>query len=95
MAVGRGWADIEADLRRELAAIGVETVSTYQKYGWLHAETSPWSPEAQAICDSAETRSKSTCEDCGEQPAERHRLPSGWIKTLCDTCWAAKQMEQP
>lgn len=94
MSVGRGWAQIEADLRAELAAIGVTDVSTHQKCGWLKVEASPWSPEAQEICDRAEARSRNVCEVCGEQPAERHRLPNGWIKTMCDDCWAAKQMEQ-
>ncbi|MGV7586372.1 hypothetical protein PJI74_01390 [Mycobacterium kansasii] len=94
MSVGRGWAAIEADLRSELAAIGVTRVSTYQKYGWLRADCSPWSPEAQAVCDRAEARSRNVCEVCGASPAERRRLRGGWIKTLCDTCWAAKQMEE-
>ncbi|MDO3110431.1 hypothetical protein [Mycobacteroides abscessus] len=83
MSVGRGWAAIETDLRRELAAIGVTRVSTYQKCGWLRCEISPWSPEAQAICDRAKTRSETTCEVCGATPAERHRVGTGWIKTMC------------
>ncbi|WP_018600932.1 hypothetical protein [Mycobacterium sp. 155] len=83
MSVGRGWAQIEADLRAELAAIGVTHVSTYEKYGWMRAEVSPWTPQAQAICDRAEERSATVCEVCGVSPAERHRRPNGWIKTLC------------
>ncbi|NOQ58473.1 hypothetical protein [Mycolicibacterium fortuitum] len=83
MSVGRGWATIEADLRAELAAIGVEKASVYEKYGWLRADPTPWSEAAQAICDRAEERSETTCEVCGARPAERNRLPSGWIKTLC------------
>lgn len=83
MSVGRGWAQIEADLRRELAAIGVETVSTYQKYGWLRADPTPWSEAAQEICDRAKARSENICEVCGTSPAERHRLPTGWIQTMC------------
>ncbi|SIF23692.1 hypothetical protein [Mycobacteroides abscessus] len=86
MAVGRGWAQIEAALRAELAAIGVTDVSTHQKCGWLKVEASPWSPEAREICDRAGARSRNVCEDCGASPAERRRLPTGWIKTLCDTC---------
>ncbi|SHR99594.1 Uncharacterised protein [Mycobacteroides abscessus subsp. abscessus] len=86
MSVGRGWAQIEADLRAELAAIGVHEVRMYQKCGWLKVEVSPWSPAVQAICARAEARSRNVCEDCGASPAERNRLPSGWIQTLCDTC---------
>lgn len=83
MTVGRGWAQIEVDLRSELAAIGVTQVSTYEKYGWLRCECSPWSEAAQEICDRAKARSENICEVCGASPAERHRLPSGWIKTMC------------
>lgn len=83
MSVGRGWAGIEAVLHAELAAIGVHEVSTYQKYGWLHCDVSPWSPEAQLICDRVKTRSETTCEICGAQPAERHRRGDGWIVTMC------------
>lgn len=83
MTVGRGWAQIEADLRSELAAIGVHAVRTYQKCGWLNADCTPWSPEAQRICDRAKARSEITCEACGTTPAERHRRATGWIQTLC------------
>ncbi|MFV8137393.1 hypothetical protein ACNQR7_07465 [Mycolicibacterium senegalense] len=83
MSVGRGWAQIEADLRAELAAIGVTDVSTHQKCGWLKVEASPWSPAAREICDRAEDRSKSVCQVCGASPAERHRRANGWIQTLC------------
>lgn len=90
MSVGQGWAQIEADLRAELAGIGVTDVPTHQKCGWLKVEASPWSPEAQEICDRAEARSETTCENCGASPAERHRLGTGWIKTLCDGCRSAR-----
>ncbi|SLJ23871.1 Uncharacterised protein [Mycobacteroides abscessus subsp. abscessus] len=83
MSVGRGWAQIESDLHAELASIGVHEVHTYQKCGWLQIEASPWSPEAQAICDRAKTRSETTCEVCGATPAERHRAGTGWIRTVC------------
>lgn len=38
----------------------------------------------QAICARAEERSKTTCEVCGAQMAERHRRANGWIVTMCD-----------
>ncbi|MFV8172485.1 MULTISPECIES: hypothetical protein [Mycolicibacterium] len=81
--MGRGWAQIESDLRDELAAIGVSEVRTYQKCGRLSVDYTPWSPESQAICARAEERSKTVCEVCSVTPAERHRRASGWIETLC------------
>ncbi|TXI62493.1 hypothetical protein [Mycolicibacterium mageritense] len=83
MSVGRGWAQIEADLRRELAAVGVTQVRTYQKCGRLSVDYTPWSPEAQAICDRAKARCETVCEVCGVQRAERHRAGTGWIRTVC------------
>ncbi|BBX38017.1 hypothetical protein MMAG44476_38115 [Mycolicibacterium mageritense DSM 44476 = CIP 104973] len=85
MTVSRGWADIEASLRRELALLGVSRITTYEKYGTLRIETNLWNAEVEATCDRAQERSSVTCENCG-RPGRARTLPGGWVKTLCDQC---------
>lgn len=88
MAVGAGWAGIEAELRQELAALGIDRVSVFEKWGRLNASYGAVSrdvmePAAEA-CRRAEERSAVTCENCG-RPG-RERTDRRWVKTLCDDC---------
>lgn len=84
MSIGRGWSAIEADLRRELAALGITLVSVYEKYGTLRCNATPWTEQVQAACDRAEELSTTVCENCGRPGKLRSERP--WIKTLCDVC---------
>lgn len=83
MSVGRGWQQLVEELRRDLAAIGVELGVVYERYGLLAADVEPWSPTAQELLDAAERRSGRICEECG-QPGREITLPSGWVKTRCE-----------
>lgn len=83
MSVGRGWAPLVEELRRDLAAIGVQLNLVYERYGLLNADVSPWSTAAQELVDGAEERSGRICEECG-RPGREVTLSSGWVKSRCE-----------
>jgi hypothetical protein len=49
------------------------------------------SEKVEDILSYAELTSLETCERCG---VPGRRRPGGWIKTLCDKCWADKTISQ-
>lgn len=88
MAVGAGWAGIEAQLRQELATLGIDRVAVFEKWGTLRCSYGAVSRDVMApaaeACRRAEERSAVTCENCG-RPG-RERTDRRWVKTLCDDC---------
>jgi hypothetical protein len=56
----------------------------------LHPLPADTSPVVSALLIAAEHAPLRTCEFCGQpgRPRRRGDRPTGWIKTVCDTCQA-------
>lgn len=90
-----GWDQLLLDLDRAISAVNpdYEIHQVKEKFGTLrfYVEWNPDLPERENdlikdLVYRAEAQSAHICEKCGATGAKaRH---TGWIKTLCDECFA-------
>jgi len=97
--VGDGWQKIIMEADEQLAFIDPDYKihQVKEKFGTLrfYFGTDKVGIEQQimlAITYSAERRSSSTCEDCGKYG--RYRPQLGWVRTLCNDCYALVPAER-
>lgn len=69
----------------------VQAVQIKEKFGGLRFYLSQATSEIGNLIHEAEDLSYKTCEVCGH-PGEPRR--SGWIKTLCDNCYAKRSQRE-
>ncbi|RLF88120.1 hypothetical protein DRN34_00090 [Thermococci archaeon] len=93
LSVGEGWYKIIDELSAKLEPLGAVAMQVKEKFGGLRfyigGIDKDKSDEAYAAITAAEVKAAKTCESCGE-PGERKG--SGWVITMCDKCWADKQI---
>lgn len=93
-----GWDDLLLNLDRALSAIDPDytLLQAKEKFGTLrfYTEMSPGFDEDGALffslVSTAEEQSAHICERCGAVGAKTRSL--AWIKTLCDTCFKPKEV---
>jgi len=97
-----GWDDLLLNLDRALAAFDPDytLLQAKEKFGTLRYYTQ-WSEDPTLedtkvrellydLVTSAERKSAYICERCGAVGAKTRSL--AWIKTLCDTCFKPKEV---
>ena len=89
---GPGWYPIIERLIVKLKALGwdLELDQIKEKFGGLRFYIGGYTPGMDQAIAEAEKESFRTCEDCG---AEGKPRKGGWIRTLCDTCDAARKVK--
>lgn len=83
----KGWNHLVTPLLILCEEEGVEVIQVKEKFGGLRFYTYNSNELLQEMIDTAEILSYKTCELCGEPGITRK---GGWVKTLCDSCWEAK-----
>lgn len=91
-----GWFPIVFDMATELEALQVPGKPIViwgfkEKMGTLRVFVDGGGEEVFDIVRRAESKSATTCEDCGGIGA---KVSDGWIRTLCQSCneaWAKKR----
>ncbi|MFD9216247.1 hypothetical protein ACFVY9_24735 [Streptomyces sp. NPDC059544] len=96
-AVGPGWHPLLTRLHEQLTALdpAYRVNDVQEKFGTLRIQL-PNGPaahrhDAQELLTAAQEESAATCEFCGApgHPRRRGESPTGWIKTVCDSCHTA------
>ena len=95
--VGPGWRPLLARLHEELVKLvpDYKTAQVKEKFGLLRVYVD-LTPPAREVCGDAvwqlllkyERESGTVCEECGSPG--RIRNSRYWLRTLCDTCEAAR-----
>lgn len=91
--VGAGWWTALGILHRQLVKIvpEYEVAQVKEKFGGLRVSVDlPESADhdrAYKAIEAAEHVSEYTCEQCGGPTEGSKKGPTGWIRTLCDSCW--------
>lgn len=76
-------SDEEFDQEHQVVAVQVK-----EKFGGLRFYVDGADDYVRGVIEMAESMSYRTCEDCGDKACKR---PGGWIRTLCDKCYAARK----
>lgn len=86
LCIGEGWHSLIDEIYDRLPdeAI-VNTVK--EKFGGLRVYVDRIDNETQQFVDSIEDKSYTICEMCGKPGKSRS---GGWILTLCDQCYEAR-----
>lgn len=71
------------------ASYGFSVVQVKEKFGTLRFYANASNERISRLITLAERLTDTTCEDCGEAGKER---PGGWIRTLCDDCYAKRSL---
>jgi hypothetical protein len=82
--VGPGWKDLILDLCSELRTVHGWDGNIYQikeKFGGLRFYADGFEPEGRSAIASAEGKSYTICEECGDPGVPRG---GGWVKTFCN-----------
>jgi hypothetical protein len=94
---GDGWLKLIDKLSSDITALdkrdGTTTIAVQvkEKFGGLRFYIEGGSDAVFALIDKAEALSERTCETCGEPGKLRGK---GWVSTLCDACWAKKNLRR-
>lgn len=78
---GEGWLPLLEEVYERLPS-NITIIQTFQKWGALKFECTPWDEEFEAYLDDIAERSLGICEKCGEVGSEK--TIDGWIYTRCD-----------
>lgn len=100
MSHPKGWDEIIRDTCEMLSVvigasnIAIQITQTKEKFGhlrfYVHISGDViWSQVIRCIVASAESRSSSTCVDCGKYGSRE--TEKGWISTLCSACKDEKE----
>ena len=84
--VGPGWAGLLDEIYAALPA-DAHISQVKEKFGSLRFYVDGVSEEVYEIVEKCERRSWTICEFCGKPGKTRY---GGWIKTVCDECYAMK-----
>lgn len=96
---GPGWYEIILDCDRKLREIkpDYKVVQVKEKFGTLRYYIDAYpTDEAEykrfaEVIREAESKTEITCELCGQEGTLRS---GGWIRTLCDSCEAAREAKR-
>ena len=89
-SIDNGWFKIIDELLEKIQSYNIKIIDIKEKFGGLRVYTTPYDEEAQEIINYYESLSYDTCERCGNVGESR---PTGWIRTLCDRCYASKYFQ--
>ena len=93
---GEGWRPILEGLCASIAAMNLpelRVVQIKEKFGGLRFYVHNANSAVHAAIDAAEREAAKICEECGAPGVSDPRMGhgySGWIKTLCAGCRAAR-----
>ena len=87
-SVRPGWVPILDELCDKLEAAGWDKTifQIKEKFGGLRFYIGEGTEEIFALITEAESKSFSTCQNCGKEGGQRTKN-SGWAVTECDKCF--------